>query len=59
MIKLIKKSFNQTSYPLMRDPTQNPKCYEMTDYERKEAAHRVDELLRKKALEESQVYYGA
>ena len=46
-------------YPLMRDPKRNPKCYELTDQEREEAVQRVDRLLRERAVENEQGYYGA
>ena len=46
-------------YPLMRDPKGNPKCYELTDQERKEAVQRVDQQLRERAVEQAQTYYGA
>jgi len=46
-------------YPLMRDPQRNPKCYELTDQEREEAVQRVDRILRERALENEQGYYGA
>ena len=60
---MIKKIFHTQDhkYPLMRDPTRNPRCYELTDKEREEAARRVDHLLRERAieLEQSHEYYGA
>lgn len=59
---MIKKLFGKTTdhrYPLMRDPKRNPKCYELTDQERKEAAQRVDRLLRERAVEQTHGYYGA
>ncbi len=46
-------------YPQMRDPKRNPKCYELTDQEREEAAQRVDQLLRERATEQAHTYYGA
>jgi hypothetical protein len=46
-------------YPQMRDPERNPKCYELTDQEREEAAQRVDQLLRERAVEQAHTYYGA
>ena len=46
-------------YPLMRDPKRNPKCYELTDQEREEAVQRVDRILRERAAEQAQTYYGA
>jgi hypothetical protein len=33
------------SYPLMRCPQRQPKCYELTDQERKTAMYRADVLL--------------
>ena len=47
------------AYPLMRDPKQNPKCYEMTDQEREEAVRQVDRILRERDSEYAQGYYGA
>lgn len=32
-------------YPLMRDPNFSPKCYEMTDVEKQQAASHADRLL--------------
>jgi hypothetical protein len=55
--KLFQKK--QRDYPLMRDPNGNPKCYELTDQERKEAVQRVDQQLRERAAEQAQTYYGA
>jgi len=55
--KLFQKK--QRDYPLMRDPKGNPKCYELTDQERKEAVQRVDQQLRERAVEQAQTYYGA
>jgi hypothetical protein len=55
--KLFQKK--QQDYPLMRDPKGNPKCYELTDQERKEAVQRVDQQLRERAAEQAQTYYGA
>jgi hypothetical protein len=55
--KLFQKK--QRDYPLMRDPKGNPKCYELTDQEREEAAQQVDRLLRERAAEQAQTYYGA
>ncbi len=59
MIKKLFKPQPNFSYPLMRDPKRNPKCYELTDQEREEAARRVDQLLRERATEHEQGYYGA
>ncbi len=47
------------SYPLMRDPKKNPKCYELTDEERVDAVLRVEELLRDIREANTQGYYGA
>jgi hypothetical protein len=55
--KLFQKK--QQDYPLMRDPKGNPKCYELTDQEREEAAQQVDRLLRERAAEQAHTYYGA
>jgi hypothetical protein len=55
--KLFQKK--QQDYPLMRDPKGNPKCYELTDQEREEAAQRLDQQLRERAAEQAQTYYGA
>jgi len=55
--KLFQKK--QRDYPLMRDPKGNPKRYELTDQERKEAVQRVDQQLRERAVEQAQTYYGA
>jgi hypothetical protein len=59
MIKKLLKPQPNFAYPLMRDPTRNPKCYEMTDKEREDAVRRVDQILREKEVSASQVYYGA
>ncbi len=59
MIKKLFKPQPNFSYALMRDPKRNPKCYELTDQEREEAARRVDQLLRERAIEHEQGYYGA
>jgi hypothetical protein len=58
---MIKKFFKTQDhkYPLMRDPKRNPRCYELTDKEREEAARRVDQLLRERTVEHSHGYYGA
>jgi hypothetical protein len=59
---VIKRLLQTTSldYPLMRDPTRQPKCYDMTEEERLEAVAQVAELLkqrrRDKVMDE---YYGA
>ena len=58
---MIKKilGIDTLTYPLMRDPTRQPKCYEMTDQERAEAVQRTEQLLKEKVLEQSHGYYGA
>jgi hypothetical protein len=58
---MIAKLFKSKShnYPLMRDPKGNPKCYELTDQEREEAARQVDQLLQEKTAKQTQTYYGA
>ncbi len=59
MIKKIFKLSKDQTYPLMRDPKRNPKCYELTDQEREEAVKRVDKILRERDAEHTQGYYGA
>ncbi len=59
MIKKIFKLSKDQTYPLMRDPKRNPKCYELTDQEREEAVKRVDRILRERDAEHTQGYYGA
>ena len=59
MIHKIFKPSKDLSYPLMRDTKRNPKCYELTDQEREEAVQRVDRILRERAAEQAQTYYGA
>ncbi len=59
MIKKIFKLSKDQTYPLMRDPQRNPKCYELTDQEREEAVKRVDRILRERDSEHAQGYYGA
>lgn len=59
MINKIFKLKKDLSYPLMRDPKRNPKCYELTDQEREEAVQRVDRILRERDLERTHGYYGA
>jgi hypothetical protein len=59
MINKIFKSSTNHTYPLMRDPKRNPKCYELTDQEREEAVQRVDQILRERAIEQTHGYYGA
>jgi hypothetical protein len=58
---MITKLFKSKShnYPLMRDPKGNPKCYELTDQEREEAAQRLAQELRERAAEQAHTYYGA
>jgi hypothetical protein len=59
--KVIKKLLrvDTLTYPLMRDPARQPKCYEMTEEERAEAVQRTEQLLKEKVLEQSHGYYGA
>jgi hypothetical protein len=59
MIRRLFRPQPNFSYPLMRDPARQPKCYEMTDQERAEAVLKVDQLLQDRNLENSQGYYGA
>jgi hypothetical protein len=59
MITKLFKPQPKFDYPLMRDPKRNPKCYELTDQEREEAVQQVDRVLRERALEQAQTYYGA
>lgn len=59
MITKVFKLKKDLSYPLMRDPKRNPKCYELTDQEREEALQRVDRILRERDLERTHGYYGA
>jgi hypothetical protein len=48
------------TYPLMRDPARQPKCYEMTEEERLEAVAQVAKLLEQRRRDEVQnTYYGA
>jgi hypothetical protein len=49
MISKLFKLHQRGQYPLMRDPTRQPKCYEMTDQERLEASRRVEELLKQRS----------
>jgi hypothetical protein len=60
MNKTIKRLFplTGTSYPLMRDPQRQPKCYELTDQERDEAVRKTDALLKEKRLLSTPGYYG-
>jgi hypothetical protein len=57
---MIKKIFgtDTLSYPLMRDPQRQPKCYEMTEHERIEAVKKIDALLKEKQLLSTPGYYG-
>ncbi len=59
MIKRLFQPQPNLTYPLMRDPARQPKCYEMTDQERAEAIHRIAKLLKEKESEQSHGYYGA
>jgi hypothetical protein len=54
---MFKKSLSH-QYPLMRDPQRNPKCYEFTDQERKEASQRVDQLLRERVTKHATKLQG-
>ena len=59
---MIKKLFQpqpNLTYPLMRDPARQPKCYEMTDQERAEAILRTEQLLKDRDQEQLHGYYGA
>jgi hypothetical protein len=56
MIKILNKHL---SYPLMRDPKRNPKCYELTDIERLAAVELADKLLKEQELKNSNQYWGA
>jgi hypothetical protein len=48
------------TYPLMRDPARQPKCYEMTEEERLEAVAQVAKLLEQRRRDDVQnTYYGA
>jgi hypothetical protein len=59
--KVIKKllQVDTLTYPLMRDPARQPKCYELTDQERAEAVLRTEQLLKERDREQSHGYYGA
>jgi hypothetical protein len=59
MIFRLLTSKSSVPFPQQRDPRRNPKCYELTDEERLEAARRVDELLKERIREHEQGYYGA
>lgn len=54
---MIKFKDDHLSYPLMRDPKQNPKCYELTDLERIAAVELADQLLKEQ--EDANQYWGA
>ena len=59
---MIKKllQIDTLTYPLMRDPARQPKCYEMTEEERLEAVTQVAKLLEQRRRDEVQnTYYGA
>jgi hypothetical protein len=48
------------TYPLMRDPARQPKCYEMTEEERLEAVTQVAKLLEQRRRDKAKnTYYGA
>jgi len=56
---MIKQTFlTDRTYPLMRDPAGQPKCYELTDQERAEAVRRTEALLKEKRLLSTPGYYG-
>ena len=56
---MIKIKSTDLSYPLMRDPARNPKCYELTDIERMAAVELADRLLKEQELENADQYWGA
>jgi len=56
---MIRFKETELSYPLMRDPQRNPKCYELTDTERLAAVDLADELLLARELEAAEQYWGA
>ena len=56
---MIKIKDSDLSYPLMRDPQRNPKCYELTDIERLAAVDLADELLLARELDNAEQYWGA
>lgn len=61
-IQVIKKllQVDTLTYPLMRDPARQPKCYEMTEEERLAAVTQVARLLEQRRRDEvSNTYYGA
>lgn len=45
------------TYPLMRDPKRQPKCYDMTEEERLQAVERI-KALKEKRLLSTPGYYG-
>lgn len=47
------------TYPLMRDPRRQPKCYDMTEEERLQAVKEIADRLRQRTEEAANVYYGA
>lgn len=47
------------SYPLMRDPEQQPKCYEMTDEDRAAALIQSDARLQDCIAGQVPNYWGA
>jgi hypothetical protein len=56
---MIKIKNTDLSYPLMRDPKRNPKCYELTDTERMVAVELADRLLKERELKNANQYWGA
>ncbi len=52
---LFQKSRNNLNYPLMRDPLRNPRCYELTETERKQALKLADSLLKKSMVKEHNI----
>tara|TARA_B110000503_G_C7053785_1_gene373498 strand:- start:344 stop:772 length:429 start_codon:yes stop_codon:yes gene_type:complete len=40
-----RKTYGSVAYPLMRDPSFSPKCYEMTDAEKLVSIEQADKLL--------------
>ena len=45
-----KTTYGSGSYPLMRDPNFQPKCYEMTDPEIQKSLSNADQLLDKQSI---------
>ena len=45
-----KTTYGSGSYPLMRDPKFQPKCYEMTDDEIQKSLSNADQLLEKQSF---------